>query len=241
MLVSDHVSRPPLSVAQTERLRDWLVPRFESHWRNEVVTTLFYVLVTIAAHVAAVAFGAYLEWLLATVFLSRGAFFDWMYLVPITTLIVMYPLYFGRYSTPDATAGLSGGTLRLSQRKLDLPDIDLREPVDRLIFRHLKMDVFLFPLWCTSRVLLHAGHVRHLIKPDTWVAARVLGCLLHENRRVQIHDLDARLNERALPAAIRVLEVEPGVLFYTDGELSIALNNDLTQELLKAVGIDGQG
>lgn len=241
MYVDPPSPRPPLNHTQTERLREWLARQFRAHYRNEIVSGCWFAMVAVAAHVVVIGIGTYIEVVFARLFGASRSANDWLWLVPACTLAAMYPLYFWRYRQPDAVAELSTGTIRVSQRRLHTTQLDPHEPVDRTIFRRLKLEIFLFPLWCVSRMFTHFEHARYARYADAWNMARVIALLYHENRRVQIHDLDERFQSPALADAVRSLEVQPGVLFFTDGQLALAINDELVHEVKKAAQLDEAG
>ena len=230
--------RDPLSHRQLENLRAWLRVEFKGHAVHELMAALVFAFLALIAHGVAFALTTYV-----VAYMSSGAVFRTdslaVLVLPALVLLAMYPIYWWLYRTPVVDVGLPSGNLRIRSKRLTPPQ--LFEPSEPDAESGFGMQMLLFPVWATASCISHLAGVLHALKADSWVMARILGFLYQHNRRISVLDLDMSLHEPGLPAALRALELEPGVLFYTENDLSLVLNDEFTQRILQAAETGAEG
>lgn len=227
-----HQPREGLTYAQLEILRDWIAARTKAQLRDEGMTVLLLIMVAIAANAFAVVFIFFFElFFFSTLGGKNTNYPPWLWIVPVATVLAMYPVYYWRYRATAATIELTHGVLRVTRRRLDLPEADPFDSANHINMGVIKHEVLLFPVWAVASIIAHIGHIRRCLKPPAWTMARALAHLYRENRRVFIHDLDIALGEPDLRDAILALELQPGVLLYTENQLAISLNDELAREI----------
>jgi hypothetical protein len=227
------------SHARRERLRGWLHAEFKSYVWHELLAALFYLALAVLAH----AFVYVLVTMVALQFTGRiGIELDkpqLIFLVPLLILLAMYPLYWWLYRAPTVEIGLASGPVRL--RCQHMTPVILVETGDQTTNADFRIQVLLFPVWAVASALRHLGDAVRALRVDVRTVSHVLEYLVAQGRRVTLLDLDAELREPKLPAALRALELQPGVLFFTGEHLSIALNDELAEQIKKAAGAKEAG
>ncbi|MCB9895224.1 MAG: hypothetical protein H6839_12290 [Planctomycetes bacterium] len=235
---ADTGPRSPLTHKQLEQLREWLRVEYKGHLWHEVFAALVFAVFALIAHGVAFFFTAYV-----ITYVSGGAILDAdsmaVLVLPALVLLAMYPVYWWLYRTPVVDIALPSGPLRIRSKKMT--PAPLFESADPAPESTLGMQMLLFPVWTVASCISHVAGAVHAARADTWVMARVLTLLYQHNRRMSVLDLDMSLREPNLPGALRALELEPGVLFYTENDLSLVLNDEVTQRIIEAAEIEAEG
>jgi hypothetical protein len=217
------VPKPALSPRSLEKLRAWLDAEMKTNVLHELLTVGVFLLFSVLGHVAAFVFTVLVAARGFGQVLQHMGSIELFLLVPACILAAMYPYYFFVHKKKPVVAELSGGTVRIPCNRLTPETLFDSAPAGvRLV------DFLFFPVWALDRAIVHLGLARKAIKPDTWAMARLLGLLYAEDRRVTAYDADTVLREPGLPRAMEALQVLPGVVFHTNGGLSVSLNDDLT-------------
>jgi hypothetical protein len=218
--------RVALTYGQLERLRDWLRGQLKARRRDELIAVGVYVVLTLVANVLALVLAfALVAYTLGRVIvrLSDGT---GALLLPVLLVLAAYPIYWFMHRKPVLEAELTHGRLRLSSRRLEAVGASTGS---------FEYELLLFPAWTLGQAISHGLRLWHIGRGDTWAMTRVLAHLYAANCRVTVHDLDMALGEPGLATAIRALEDQPGLLFYTGDHLSLSLNDELAATVAQAV------
>lgn len=231
-----HLQTAHFSHAGRERLRAWLRAEFKSHVRHELLAAFLYLALAVLAH----AF-VYVLVTMFTLHYTGGISIEFnqpllIFLTPALILLSMYPLYWWLYRAPTVEIGLSSGPVRLRCRRMT--PVSLLGSSDQGDTTAFKLQFLLFPVWAVASALRHLGDALRAARVDVRTVSHVLEYLVAQGRRVTLLDLDAELREPNLPAALRALELQPGVLFFTGEHLSIALNDELTEKVTRVAGAE---
>lgn len=227
------------SHAGRERLRAWLRSQFKGHVWHELLAALIYAVLAVIAHV----FVYVLVTVVSLQFTGRSSILFHqeylIFLIPLLILLAMYPLYWWQYRAPVVEIGLAGGSVRL--RCSNMTPAVLVETEERNTNSDLNLQFLLFPVWAVASAITHLGDALRALRVDARTACHVLEYLVAQDRRVSLLDLDTELREPNLPAALRALELQPGVLYFTGEYLAIALNEELAQTVKDAAGSEEAG
>ncbi|MBZ0137955.1 MAG: hypothetical protein K8I27_16485 [Planctomycetes bacterium] len=216
-----HQPREGLTYAELERLRAWVESELRLHRRVEVISVAALALFTLLATA-----GAYILVVFAVIYFEgASAGLAGTVMLPGLVVAAMFPVYYMLHRKPVVTVPLTQGELRIASRRLD--PVALMGGGDQ----RFEYEVLLFPPWVAGLAINHLARLWKISGFDSWVIARVLAHLYRENRRVHVHDLDMALNEPGLAGAIHALECLPGLLFFTEGELALALSDDLVAQI----------
>lgn len=231
-----HLHNAHFSHAGRERLRAWLRAEFKSHVLHELLAALIYLALAVLAH-AFVYFGTTV---VVAAYTGRALIYTHQehlfFLLPLLILLGMYPFYWWLYRAPTVEIGLASGPVRLRCRRMTA--VILLETDERATNSDFRMQFLLFPVWAVASALRHMGDALRAARVDVRTVSHVLEYLVAQGRRVTLLDLDAELREPNLPAALRALELQPGVLFFTGEHLSIALNDELTDKVTRVAGAE---